>query len=278
MHSGFLDLESWKQLVLWHTKEKTDALLVGGTTGEGATLSSEELATLIQVAKETSPSMPIFANVGTNCTKKSVEKAQIAKNLGVEQILVVAPYYNKPPFAGIVRHLQEITQVGLPVIFYYHPHRTSISLTEAQLIEILQIKGVVAIKEASGDLTLTRKILSIHPDAIIYSGNDEDIVPFMQLGGFGSISVTGNVLPSLWKSIIEAGARKNYLEMKASFHEVHNLIQALLLEVNPIPVKCALSLLGKCKNSLRLPLIPAETRTLNSLQNALSQFFVASYN
>lgn len=258
------------ELIEYHIENGTDAIVSCGTTGEATTMSdSEILATLEYTVKKVNGRIPIIAGTGSNNTMHSVELSQKAEEIGVDGLLIITPYYNKANKSGLKKHFLTIAEsVKLPIILYNVPGRTNMNIPPALIAELAQVPNIVAVKEASGDLGQVAEIASLVPDDFaIYSGNDDSIVPLLSVGGHGVISVLANVCPrethDLVMKFLEGdveGSRKIQLELDA-------LIAALFIEVNPIPVKTAMNLLGFEVGNLRLPLdemAPANLEVLKS--------------
>lgn len=258
------------ELIEYHIENGTDAIVSCGTTGEATTMSdSEILATLEYTVKKVNGRIPVIAGTGSNNTMHSVELSQKAEEIGVDGLLIITPYYNKANKSGLKKHFLTIAEsVKLPIILYNVPGRTNMNIPPALIAELAQVPNIVAVKEASGDLGQVAEIASIVPDDFaIYSGNDDSIVPLLSVGGHGVISVLANVCPrethDLVMKFLEGdveGSRKIQLELDA-------LIAALFIEVNPIPVKTAMNLLGFEVGNLRLPLdemAPANLEVLKS--------------
>lgn len=254
----------------------TDAIVICGTTGEASTLSHEEHLSVIKYAIErVAKRIPVIAGTGSNCTETAIYLSQEAEKLGADALLLVTPYYNKATQKGLKQFFREIAEsVKLPIILYNVPGRTGCNIlpeTAAWLVE--HVENIVAIKEASGNLSQVAKLMSLVGDKIdLYSGNDDQIVPILSLGGKGVISVLSNVAPRQTHEIVAS-----YLEgdVKRSCRlqlEAIELIDALFCEVNPIPVKTALNLMGKACGPLRGPLSEMEEANVEKLQNALKNY------
>lgn len=251
-----IDYQQVQTLIEMHVREKSDALVICGTTGEGPTYSEDEYKQVVETCvKASNGQIDIIVNSGTNDTKKSVQRTQFAKVNGASCVLAIIPYYNKPNFIGIVKHFESIARVGMSVIVYHHPGRTGISLSAEQLATLHKIDGVVGIKEASDDPSLTGRICAVMPEAVIFSGNDHLAIDVVKRGGKGSISVIANIAPLIWHNLMCDVSRGDL------FEEVRPLIDAINLEVNPQGIKCAMAQAGLCENSLRLPLVPVSLDT-----------------
>lgn len=256
---GKVDLKSFAKLVDFQLSGGVDGLVVCGTTGEAATLSLAEKQEVIKEAvKLSAGKVPIIAGTGSNNTAQTIEVSKIAKELGVSAALVVAPYYNKPPQAGLYRHFQTIAQeADLPIIVYNVPGRTAVNIAPETVIELAKIPQIKAVKEASGDLAQMQLIIdNTSQDFSLLGGDDPLFLPLLSSGGKGIISVTSNVLPRQFSEVYRAFSSGDLTTAKKIFSRIFPLCQALFLESNPIPVKRALNYLGFIKNELRLPLLP----------------------
>jgi 4-hydroxy-tetrahydrodipicolinate synthase len=264
---GEVDDRAFKELIDWHAEQGTDAIVCCGTTGEAPTLSSEEQQHIFKTALDVSKKrVPIIAGTGTYDTRKTVERTRKAKELGVAGCLVVVPYYSRPTPEGCIAHYAEVSKVGLPIIVYHHPGRTGVSLSAEALAEVAKLSSVVAIKEASGGLELIQEIQQIS-EIPIFSGDDTLTFAMMELGAVGGISIVANVIPKAWSEMIQSflqGNKERARELNAQYAP---LFQAMVMETNPQCIKYAVSLLGKCKPCLRLPLLePRKTNKLKILQ------------
>jgi 4-hydroxy-tetrahydrodipicolinate synthase len=267
-----VDLDALQRLVAWHVREGSDGIVIGGTTGEGPTLTAHELEEMVRVAKEAADGLPIIVGTGTNCTKKSVELTEKMAEMGVNGALIITPYYNKPTQRGIVRHFEEIAKVGLPLIAYHNPPRTGTTLGSDEIIELCSIKGVVGVKDCSGNLRLVREIVEKRKDLCIFAGDDDTLLEMLSCGAVGSISVMANLLPSYWKKMIHLFWDGEELEAWDAFEEIRTLLWSVFLEVNPQGIKCALAYEGRIKNSLRLPLVPVNEKTEMEIKSAMQSY------
>lgn len=247
-----------------------DALVVLGTTGEPCSLSMAERERIISIAVEKAQ-MPVIVGTGSNDTRKAIEFAKQAKALGAAAQLSVTPYYNKTSQSGLVRHFSAILDCcDLPMILYNVPARTGLPMSARTVAELAIHPNVAGIKEASGDLSLTAEILVGTNAALpIYCGNDDLILPMMAMGASGAISVVANIVPMQTRSIIKACQSGCLVQAQAAQNALAPLIKALFSQVNPIPVKAALSMMGLIHENLRLPLIPLEHPYRAQLMKAL---------
>ncbi|WP_131000601.1 4-hydroxy-tetrahydrodipicolinate synthase [Clostridioides difficile] len=270
-----VDFDKLGELVEYQIANGTDAIVSCGTTGEANTMTDEEqLATIKYVVEKVNKRVPVIAGSGSNDTMHSVNLSQEAEKLGVDALLIITPYYNKANKAGLKRHFETIANsVKLPIILYNVPGRTCVNISPSLIVKLAKIDNIVAVKEASGDLGQVAEIASLVPDDFaIYSGNDDTILPLLSLGGQGVISVLANVCPQETHDLVAKffegdieGSRKLQLGMDA-------LIAALFIEVNPIPVKTAMNLLGFNVGDLRLPLAEMDPANLEVLKKELVNF------
>lgn len=252
---GTVDFGKLKELVDFQIENGTDAIIICGTTGEASTLTHEEHLECIQKCIEyVGGRVPVVAGTGSNCTETAIYLSTEAEKYGADALLVVTPYYNKATQKGLIAHYTAIANsVKLPIIMYNVPSRTGCNIQPETAVELAKnVENIVAIKEASGNISQVAKLMSLADGCIdLYSGNDDQIVPILSLGGKGVISVTSNVIPKdthlLVKKYLE-GDRQGSLELQL---KAINLCNALFCEVNPIPVKKAVELMGLCGGTLR---------------------------
>lgn len=244
------------QIIDFQIENHTDAILICGTTGESAALSDEEHKKVIEYAvKKVNGRVPVIAGAGSNDTNYSVQLSQHAQSAGVDALLLVTPYYNKTTQQGLVNHYSYIANsVSLPIILYSVPSRTGLNITPWACKQLSQINNIVAIKEASSNIEQIAQIAAECPDFTIYSGNDDQVVPIMSLGGKGVISVLANICPKETHDMCEKFLKGDLEGARAIQFKYFGLIKALFCEVNPIPVKAAMNLMGFNVGSLRMPL------------------------
>ncbi len=269
-----VNLEEFKRLVNYQIENKVDAIIVCGTTGESSTMTHDEKIATIKCAVETSAGrVPIIAGTGSNNTVQAIEMSQEVEKLGVDGLLVVTPYYNKTTQKGLVAHYKAIAEsVKLPIILYSVPSRTGVNIAPATCLELSKIPNIVAIKEASGNLSQVAEIAHLCGDNLhIYSGNDDQVIPILSLGGLGVISVLSNVKPEFTHEMVAAYLHGNIEKAKEYQLKAIPLIKALFCEVNPIPVKAALNDLGFNYGIPRLPLIPMTDENHNKLKEELNK-------
>ena len=251
----------------------TDAIIITGTTGESATMTDDEHKAAIKYAVEkVAGRIPVIAGTGSNETAYAVQLSRYAEEVGADALLVVTPYYNKCTQKGLVKHFTTIADaVNIPLILYNVPSRTGVNIQVSTFVELAKHPRIVAVKEASGDLSAVAKIRHACGDALaVYSGNDDQIVPILSLGGSGVISVLSNVAPKMTHDICQLyfdGKVKEAADLQIG---AIDLISALFCEVNPIPVKVAMRMLGYAAGPLRLPLTEMEPEHEAQLRAALT--------
>lgn len=253
-----VNLEEFSNLVEDQIQEGVDSIIVCGTTGEAATMTEQERLQTIECAvKVSNGRVPIIAGTGSNNTRAVIEMNKKVEELGVDGVLVVTPYYNKTTQKGLIAHYTEIAKnTELPIILYNVPGRTGVNIKPETALELSKIENIVAIKEASGDLSQVAKIANLCKDNLnIYSGNDDQIIPILSIGGIGVISVLSNIKPKYTHQMYEEFFNKNTEKAAQMQIEAIPLINALFSEVNPIPVKEALNIIGYNFGIPRLPLI-----------------------
>lgn len=256
-----IDYVAFAKLIDWQIDEGIDAIVFCGTTGEGSTLTDEEHREAISFAvKQVAGRVPVIAGTGSNDTDYAIKLTKYACEAGVDGVLVVTPYYNKATQNGLIKMFTAIADVStVPVILYNVPSRTGVNIKPATVLELSKHPNINAIKEASGDISQIAEIAHLcGDDIVIYSGNDDQVIPVMSLGGKGCISVLSNLLPKEASAMCKAytdGDTKTAAAMQLKYLP---LINALFSEVNPIPVKAAMAKMGFCEDYLRLPLTPME--------------------
>lgn len=252
-----VNLKEFEKLVKFQIENNVDAIIVCGTTGEASTMTTEEKIATIKCAVKTSNGrVPIIAGTGGNNTKQVIEYSKMVETLGVDGLLVVTPYYNKCTQDGLIEHYKEISKnVSLPIILYSVPSRTGVNIEPKTCLELSKIENIVAIKEASGNLSQVAEIAHLCGDNLhIYSGNDDQVLPVLSLGGIGVISVLSNVMPKYTHDMVYNFLNGNINVAAKMQLDAIPLINALFSEVNPIPVKAALNILGFDYGIPRLPL------------------------
>lgn len=256
-----VDYEKFARLIDWQIEEGINALVVAGTTGEASTLTDDEHRDLIRFAvKEAAGRVPVIAGTGSNDTAYALDLVRCANEAQADGILVVTPYYNKCTQKGLIRMFTEIANASdSPVILYNVPSRTGVNIEPSTYEALADHDNIVGIKEANGNISkIVDTMARVRGRLDLYSGNDDQIVPLMALGGVGAISVLSNVLPKETVAISDAMLSGNYERAAELQCHYHALIDALFCEVNPIPVKAAMAAMGFCDNYLRLPLTEME--------------------
>lgn len=274
-----IDYVAMGKLVEWQLKNDVDALVVCGTTGEASTLTGKERVQLTHfVVDLVNGRVPVLAGTGSNNTRFSCELSKEMEAIGADGLLVVTPYYNKCTEEGLISHYETIADcVNIPMILYSVKSRTGVNITPKAVEKLKDHPNIVGIKEASGDISQVCEMANlISDDFNIYSGNDDMAIPIMSLGGIGCISTVSNILPQRYSAMLHA-----YLDgdvKKAGKEQValKPLIDAIFLEVNPIPVKAALAMMGMCSLEYRLPLCPPSNKTQYLLYDQLREFQLVS--
>lgn len=272
---GGINYEVLKELIEFHIENETDAIIVCGTTGEPSTMSFEEWKGVIEfTVKNVNKRIPVIAGAGSNDTKTAVMKTKLAKELGADGVLVVTPYYNKTTQRGIVAHYKEINEVGIPVIAYNVPGRTGLNLNAKTAYELSKLPNIVGIKEASGNFSQIAEIASLCGDELhIYSGNDDQVVPVLSLGGKGVISVSANVIPNDTHRMVKSFMEGNIEESRKLQLKAIDLINTLFFETNPIPIKEAVRQIGFDVGKCRLPLVDVDEEGQIRISKSLENYF-----
>ncbi|MBE9485687.1 MAG: 4-hydroxy-tetrahydrodipicolinate synthase [Chloroflexi bacterium] len=269
---GNFDEESYRQLIEFQIENGTDAIVPCGTTGESATLSYEEHDRVIKTCiEQVNKRIPVIAGTGSNATAEAIAISQHAKELGTDGLLLVSPYYNKPSQEGLYQHYKAIAEsVALPQVLYNVPSRTGMNMTAATTIRLAEFDNIVAIKEASGDLTQASEIIARAGDKIdVISGDDFLTLPLMACGAKGVISVTANIMPKQVKTMVKAIQQGRWDDARKLHLKLLDVHQAMFIESNPTPVKTSAALMGKCQADVRLPLVAMQAATLEKLQAVL---------
>lgn len=272
---GTINYEAFEKLIEYQIASSTDAIIVCGTTGEAATMTEEERLSVIDFAvRKVAGRIPVIAGTGGNCTQSVVEFSKKVQELGVSALLVVTPYYNKCTQGGLYAHFSEVaSSVLLPVILYNVPSRTGCNLLPETAVKIAEnFPNVVGIKEASGNINQITKLCKLSKGKLdVYSGNDEQVVPVLSVGGVGVISVLANVAPHAVHEMVMSYLNSDVERAREIQLYYLDLILALQCEVNPIPVKAALNMLGFSVGGLRLPLTALEEKHIEPLKKELVQ-------
>lgn len=252
-----INYDKLKELIHFHLKNNTDAIILCGTTGESATLSIDEFKEIVSfTVKEVNKKIPVIVGSGSNNTSVAVKKSVIAQELGADGLLVVTPYYNKCTDDGLYLHYKEINDnVNIPIILYNVPSRTCVNINMDILIKLSNLKNICALKEACPDLSrVSKELLQLPNDFYIYSGNDDLTLPILSLGGKGVISVIANIYPSQMHNLCKSCFNNNFKEARKIHFNNLNLMNLLFCEVNPVPIKSAMNIMGYNVGKCRFPL------------------------
>ena len=270
-----INLTEFAKLVEYQINEGIDAIIVCGTTGESSTMTLEEKKTLIKFSVELiDKRVPLIVGAGSNNTATSIEMSQYAESVGADGLLLVTPYYNKTTQEGLIHHYNSIAnKTTLPIILYNVPSRTGLNILPETCLELSKTENIVAIKEASGNISQIAKIAALCGNNLsIYSGNDDQNIPILSLGGIGAISVLSNVAPRFTHNMIYDFLNGNIEKARFAQLQSLELIESLFCEVNPIPVKTALNMMGYNFGKSRLPLIDMYKSGKQRLKKSLENF------
>ncbi len=271
-----IDAEGIKRLVEFHINNGTNAIVPCGTTGESPTLTHDEHKKVIELTiKASAGRIPVIAGTGSNSTAEALDLTASARDMGADGVLLVIPYYNKPTQKGLFLHFKTIAeQVDIPAVVYNIPSRAGVNLLPSTLAELAELKNIVAVKEASGNLEQMAEIMYLCGDKItLLSGDDKLIMPVMSIGGKGVISVVANIIPDKVASLIKAFKEGDCEEALEIFQNiVYPLSRSMFYETNPIPVKTAARLMGLPSGTLRLPLSDMEENNFKMLEGDLKRF------
>lgn len=269
---GNIDFAKTTQLVNYLIENGTDSLVVAGTTGESPTLTTEEkLALFRHVVEVVDGRVPVIAGTGSNNTRASIELTKKAEHIGVDAVMIVAPYYNKPNQEGIYQHYKAIAEsTSLPVMVYNIPGRAVVNISVETIVRLSEIPNVVAVKDASGNLdAMTEIIAKTRDDFMLYSGDDGLTLPVLAIGGSGVVSVASHIIGNEMKKMIEAFMRGDNREAAAMHQRLLPMMKALFAAPSPVPVKTALQLKGLDVGSVRLPLVPLTEQERLQLMHVL---------
>ncbi len=267
-----IDYEAFGKLIDWQIEKGIGALVICGTTGEASTLNDEEhIGAIAYAAKRINKRVPLIAGTGSNDTPHAIKLAVLAEKAGADALLVVTPYYNKTSQRGLIRYYTDIADsVSIPIILYNVPSRTGVNIEPATFAALADHPNIVAIKEANGNLSKIVETMSLVKGKLdLYSGNDDQIVPLLALGGCGVISVLSNLLPTETQELCMSFLRGDVEKSAQMQYQYLKLINALFSDVNPIPVKAAMAAMGFCENYLRAPLLPMEESAKEKLLDAM---------
>lgn len=260
--SGAIDWPVFCALLERQLAGGINGLVPCGTTGEAPTLSADEQEKIIALTVEVAAGqVPVLAGIGSNSTQAAIDNAKRARDAGADGVLATTPYYNKPTQAGLVAHFTAIADAvpDVEVCVYDVPGRSAVRLSRQTLLRCAQHPTITAIKDATGDLVHAAALAASLPDGVsLLSGDDPTLFPFVCLGGHGSISVTSNVLPGRWSSLVAAARAGQVAEARGEHHRLLPLMEGLFVQTNPLPTKALLSVLGHCEDRFRLPLVPMD--------------------
>ena len=270
--------ESYKKHIDFLLDNGTDAIISCGTTGESPTLTSEEreevVKTAVKVAKSHTKKAPVIAGAGGNDARAIIKSGQSFARIGADALMITAPYYNKTSQRGLIEHFSHIAaNVDLPILLYNVPSRVSMDISPKTLETLCKIKNISAIKEASGNITQISEVIERCGDDLwVYSGNDGDLLPVLSIGGRGVVSTAGNIAPNLMRDIIAKYLENNIEAARRSQHYIGALVRELFSDVNPMPVKRALNLMGFKAGKCRLPLVDLDETAEKRLHKILENY------
>jgi 4-hydroxy-tetrahydrodipicolinate synthase len=270
--NGSVDEKAFRALVAWQIDEGTNGLVPVGTTGESPTLSHDEHKQVVEwCVAEARGRVPVIAGAGSNSTREAIDLAQHAEEAGADAVLVVTPYYNKPTQEGLYQHFKAINDaIGIPIFMYNIPVRSVIDMSVDTMKRLYDLKNIVGVKDATANLVrASQQRAVLGPDFIQLSGEDATALGFMAHGGHGCISVTSNVAPRLCAEFQSACLRGDYAAALKLQDKLMPLHQNLFVETSPAPVKYALSVIGKCNDTLRLPMVPLSDKSKTAVRDAM---------
>lgn len=270
-----VNFEEFRKMIEFQIKEGADSIIVCGTTGESSTMTEEEKKETIKFAIDVANKrIPIIAGTGGNCTKTAKKMSIYAEEVGADAVLLVTPYYNKTTQEGLIAHYKEIANaISIPVILYNVPSRTGLNIMPKTCLELSKIENIVAIKEASGNISQIAEIANLCRDNLaIYSGNDDQVLPVLSLGGLGVISVLSNIIPKDVHNMVQYFFDGKIKEATKLQLDTLDLTSSLFCEVNPIPVKAACNMLGFDAGVPRLPLIEMSRDGQSRLKNEMEKY------
>ncbi len=272
---GSINYEQFRNNINYQIENGTDAIVVCGTTGESSTMTDEEHIECMRFTVEVvNKRVPVIAGTGSNDTRYAIELSQEAEKVGVDALLVVTPYYNKSSQHGLVKHFNMIADsVNIPIILYNIPGRTGVNINIETYVELAKHKNIVAVKEASGNIGYVAQIIDACGDVLdVYSGNDDQIVPIMSLGGKGVISVVANILPQMTHDMTEYCLKNDFAKSSQIQIKYLDLINNLFIDVNPIPIKEAMNMMGFNAGECRMPLVRMCDKNIEKLKNSLMKY------
>lgn len=271
---GKVDEKAFGELIDFHLRSGTHGIVPCGTTGESATLSHEEHKRVVELAvKMAAGRIPVIAGTGSNSTEEAIAFTRHAKAAGAAGALLITPYYNKPTQEGLYQHYKAVAKaVDLPLVLYNIPGRTGVNMLPATVARLMEFDDIIGIKEGTGSLQQISDLVQLCGERlVILSGDDFTALPTMAVGGKGVISVTANIVPADMAQMIEAAERGDYSRARKLHDQLYPLHQVMFVETNPIPVKAALALMGKCADEVRLPLWRMSEENLKKLKAAMKR-------
>jgi len=269
---GKVDEKALGDLIEWHVSEGTNGIVPCGTTGESATLDYKEHYRVIEITVKTvHKRVPVIAGTGANATDETIMITKQAKKYGADAALLVSPYYNKPTQEGLYRHYKAVAEaVDIPIVLYNVPGRTAVNILPSTVARLAEIKNIVAIKEATGDMKQVSEVIRLCGDKItVISGDDFTTLPLLALGGKGVISVSANIVPKDVSMMCSLWMKGQHDKARAIHYKIEPLNAAMFIETNPIPAKTALAMMGKIQEELRLPLCEMSSANKEKLRKAL---------
>jgi 4-hydroxy-tetrahydrodipicolinate synthase len=276
-NQGRFDEDTYRRLIEFQLENGTDVIVPCGTTGESATLDFDEHDRVIKVCiDQVAKRVPVLAGTGANSTAEAIQLSADAKKMGADGLLLVCPYYNKPSQEGIYQHYKRLAEeIALPQVLYNVPGRTGVNMTADTTARLAEFPNIVAIKEASGDLTQIGQILAKAGDKIdVISGDDFLTYPMMAIGATGVISVSANAIPAQVKAMVTAAEKGDHAAARRLHLQLLDFHNAMFIESNPVPVKTTLALMGKLQMNVRLPLVEMQPANLEKLKAVLERYQV----
>lgn len=273
--NGKVDEKALGDLIEFHIKSGTDVIVPCGTTGESATLSHDEHHRVVEfTVKTVNKRVPVIAGSGSNSTEETLSLTQFAKKAGADGVLVITPYYNKPTQEGLSQHFRKVAEaVDIPVVMYNVPGRTGVNMLPPTVARLRQVKNIVGIKEATGDMKQVSELIRLcGRDFDVISGDDFTTLPLLHLGGVGAISVTANVAPADAAAMFDAFFAGKFEEALKLHYKMEPLHGSMFIETNPIPVKTSLALMGRIAEEFRLPLCAMSDANREKLRKALKDY------
>ena len=271
---GSINFEKLEELVEWHIANRTDALIVCGTTGEAPTLSSPEHLEALRVAIDRAAHrIPVIAGVFANSTAAAIDGAKSAEAIGVDGLLISVPGFSQPEQRGLRAHFSRVADsVSVPMLVYNNPARLGVDLKPNTMADLLQHENIVGIKESSGSIQQVMNLAALCPDCDIYAGNDDQVLPVLSLGGKGVISTIANIMPDVMHAMCEAFFKGDHAAAQDMQIQIFPLWQAAFVETSPVPVKAMMSLMKLCEEDVRLPLVPLSEESMGLIRETLEAY------